>query len=378
MNKQKAEEFFRQLEAFSKEYLGQLGLTYPSPWSSDGYDDGKPPKGAIIHYTADMNLESSLKWFCIQKYEAKASAQVVVAPRRMGSADRLLAKYPLVDELPVTVVQVVPPTKKAWHATWANGWAFGIENTNAGELRKDPTSGQLMHWRPAKPGSPDWTTPWADAMKQPIEANGRWWDNYPTAQIKANIVLLRYVNALFGDSLQPSWILGHEQVQGKATRKADGTPGGTQKRDPGPTYPLHDVRRAVLSHDPDDARFIGQYDCNPAYAAQQFDAYVTDAVAAMAGVRPSREVAWQRFDAAIRALPERAEFGIMGKLALKLLGFHITALAVPELDSDDLTSIWVFQKLMGLKTDSQPGKMTKQAIVQRLVDRGFLRDLQKG
>lgn len=373
MQQAKAEEFFRQLEAFSADYLCMFGLPKKSPWGGEAWKEGAP-QGAIIHYTADLTIEQSLRWFCTEKYQAKASAHVVVAERRMPSVDRLLTHYPLVAELPVTVVQTRGPRETAWHATWTNATCYGIENVNAGELRKDAVTGKLMHWRPRKAGEPEWTSIWSGLLKPtPVESAGRVWDVYPSAQVSANIVLLRYVNALFGGTLQAARILGHEQVQGVETHTAGGEPMKTQKRDPGPLFPLDDVRRSVLSADPRSLAWLEQYEAAPGYCDRLRESAVQDVVAAMAGQRPSAEVAWQRFDAAIRALPDRSAFGLVGKLALYLLGYHVHGLLEPVLHAEDVVGVQAFQRLMGLKVDGEPGRLTKQALVRRLVDRGVLR-----
>lgn len=372
VDKTKAKEFFLQLEDFSREYLRRLRVSPKSPWGKDTFSRKESPRGAILHYTADTFLDISLKWFCKESFNAKSSAHVVVSDRKLGSANELVASYPLIADLPVTVVQTRSPYEMAWHATWVNGFAYGIENTNAGELRREPETGRLMHWRPAEPGAPDWTMPWEGHTKEPIEMAGKIWDNFPARQVAANITILRHLNALHEGSLKAPWILGHEQVQGVHTLRGGGRPMKTDKRDPGPSFPLHDVRYSVLAHDLESIQWLSRYEAMPDYCDQERSSYVIDVIQHVAGVRPSHAVAWQRFNSLLQSFPEIDGFGVVGKLVLKLLGYHVTSLLTTELDSDDLQSIWIFQKLMGLEPDTKPGPQTKRAMVARLKDRGLL------
>ena len=65
--KEQATEFFRQLGVFSDRYVKEV-LKLPtanSPWGDNyGMKDGA--QGAIIHYTADEDLERVLRWFLIE------------------------------------------------------------------------------------------------------------------------------------------------------------------------------------------------------------------------------------------------------------------------------------------------------------------------
>ena len=374
-NGKQAREFFDQLDEFSRRYVAaELNLpSATSPWGEREYDTDTP-KGAILHFTADEDLLRVLRWFLVEKFQARASAHAVVADRRLASQDELAHDLPLVQELPATIIQVRPPHTQAWHATWTNGTCYGIENVNAGPLRKEPSiEGQqdsFTSWRPRDKSSPDWTMPWKVPYKTAVGLYGGWWAPYTPEQVHANVILLRYVQQLFG-SLQLPWILGHENVQGVKTPHTH----GHNKFDLGPHYPIHGVRDAVF----DDWKPVERYDWFRLFSADQLygrtmrDGIVIEYAkhAGSDNPNPPPDAAWKRFESAVRALPDKDEFGLVGKTALRLLGYYVVDLT-SQLDTDESMSIWAFQKMMGLKTDSKPGPVTKRALIERLEDRGFL------
>lgn len=391
-SKAQAVEFFRQLDIFSDRFVkAELGLnTATSPWGSSLEAD--EPKGAVLHYTADDDLLRVLRWFLDPKWQSKCSSHAVVADRKLGTTQEMAKDLPLVAELPVTVVQCRLPSQEAWHATWCNASTYGIENVNVGEVRKAPDgSDGWVCWRPRDKSSPEWTLPWKSPYKTPVGLYGRFWEPYTSEQIEANVALLRYVRDYFGEGrLQRPWIVGHEAVQGVDTRGRGGSgpPMRTDKRDPGPTFPIHGIRYAVF----DGWTPVGRYDWfntyrgDPRWGQSDRDTMVVRVVRAMAGrpetpgaADPSPETAWARFKSGFQATLTNGEtpFGVWGKLALWLLGFHVSSLKEgelrdPDLDSEDCQSVWIFQRLAGITTDGKPGKVTRENIWKRLQDRGFI------
>jgi N-acetyl-anhydromuramyl-L-alanine amidase AmpD len=379
---ERAVEFFRQLDVFSARYCASLGLTsHISPWGGDAYDRGGP-SGAILHYTADPDLESVVRWFVNPKLGAKASAHVVVADRLVGSQHMLDSDLPLVAALPATVVLCRPFDKSAWHATWANGRCFGVECVNAGELRT-PNNGAAFTWWPAKDkASAPWTKPWTTLYKAATCQATRWWDPFPGDQLESVVAVLRHVRALFPDYFEPGWILGHEQVQGVRTRTANGAAMLTDKRDPGPTFPLHGIRQAVFDgwRPLQESAWFNPYRADPQWCEVERARIVVAAVQAISGVAepPEAGVAHARLASAITALALKPgdPFGPWGKLALYLLGYCMPSIergeyASPSLDTSELTSVTTFQRLMGLQPDGIPGSLTRTALCDRLKDRGF-------
>ena len=369
MNGNQAREFFEQLDEFSRRYVAaELNLpTATSPWGEGQYDTGPSPKGAILHFTADEDLLRVLRWFLIEKFQARASAHAVIADRRLASQDELAHDLPLVQELPATIIQVRHPHTQAWHATWANGTCYGIENVNAGMLKcsarpSEQSAGSFTSWRPRDRSSPEWTMPWSVPYKEAVELFDRWWAPYTPEQIEANVILLRYVQQLYG-SLRRPWIVGHESAQ-------------ANKRDPGPAFPIHGIRDAVF----DGWSPVERYDwfrlfkADSKFGQTEMDWYAVDYArkAGSENPNPHPVAAWVRFGSALRALPEKDEFGLTGKTALRMLGYHVNDVSSDSLDTDEAMSVWIFQKMMSLKTDSKPGPVTKRALIERLEDRGFL------
>ncbi len=389
-------DFFDQLQVFSDRYLRSVGIIEDcSPW---GYQDWKDdaPIGAVLHYTADNDLDRVLRWFMRAKYGARVSANVVVADRRWASADELMEGLPLIKALPVTVVQCRPVDMPSWHASWTNSLLYGIELLNVGEVRKggsDDNPSEWVSWRPRDQSAKPWTMPWSHPLKAPRVGQGRYWEPYTVEQVKACVMLLRHLWAEY-PSLEPSWVLGHEAVQGVHTIGAR----DRDKRDPGPHLPVYDIRRAVFDTTvfDYDGGWPGAFEATPDYCLRRQTGFVQQWVMyeLLSGwegrkkawekdypakpfeepqpMTPSDEVAWQRFGSALKAMGSGSgAWGVVGKTALRLLGYHVPKLHTDMYDEDRI-AVQVFQKLMGLKPDAIPGPRTRKALMERLGDRGVI------
>lgn len=379
MNGSLAQEFFRQLSEFSTRYIAQniKGAPPASSWGDPKMDQ---VYGAVLHYTADEDLNRVLRWFNDPSLGAKASAHVIVADRQLGSQGILAQDLPLVADLPATVVQCRPPDQQAWHGTWANTHYFGVECVSAGELRT--TDGAVFTtWRPKTRDSADWTALWSSAYKTPIQAWGRWWDPFTEAQVAAVVTVLRHLRDLPGVALQKPLIVGHEHVQGVNTLRCNGQKLRTDKRDPGPTCPLRGIRESVFDGwtPVEQAGWYHRFRNSPTSVSQERDDMVRRIAQLVSGASatPTLEVAWERFSSAAHVLPVKDEpFGAWGKLALWLLGYHMPSMErgalEASLDSDEWQSVWLFQKMAGIATDGRPGKNTRWALLERLKDRGIL------
>lgn len=378
-----AVEFFRQLAEFSERYLAtNIKKADPvSPWGDDTIDI----HGAVVHYTADEELDRVLRWFNDPLLKARASSHVVVADRQLGSQIILTEGLPLVAELPATVIQCRPPTKEAWHATWANSTYFGVECVSAGELRSQDAKA-FYSWRPKDKDSADWTTLWHSAYKAPVRAWQRYWDPFTPAQVAAVVMVLRYLRDLPGVELSRPKVVGHEHVQGVNTRRSNGEKMNTDKRDPGPTCPMQGIRSAVFDgwRPLEQSNWFNAMRNDPEAVLLDRDLMVRRVVAAVSGMAemPPSDVAWERFRSAIHTLPVKDDpFGAWGRLALWLLGYYVPVLEksgemLPHLseslDSDEVQSVWLFQRMSGLETDGKPGVNTRWALLERLKDRGIL------
>jgi len=364
-------EFFNQLWKFSERYAKQAGLeSNESPWGYDGYKGGKP-KGAVLHYTADEDFHRVLRWFCRRKYESKSSSQVVVADRKMPKHDEFAEGLPLIQKLPVTVVQCRRLDSAGWHATWTNREYYGIENVCVGELRVDGET--FVTWRPRDRSAEDWTMPWQSANLSPVPLFERWWSPYSRDQVETNITILREVQDHFG-SLEPAHVVGHELVQGFDTKRSNGSPMRRDKRDPGPHFPIHLVRAGVFGSDE-------HYMANQWMAYQDImygqdwrDTLVQNWATELAdgSGQPTVSVAWARYRSALAAFPDRDALGSVGLVGLALLGYYFDGTISNWMTRGDVESVKLFQRLMGLSVDGDPGPNTKRALVKRLADRGIL------
>ena len=374
-------EFFIQLDTFSKRYFHSVGIDETlTPWGPREYRGGYP-RGSIIHYTADDDIERVVKWFMREKYGSKASANCVVADRKYPSLAKFCEDLPLVEALPVTVVQCQFPNRPTYHATWVNQETYGIEALNAGEIRYEPTTDEyLSHWRRNHdPSEPEWSEPWHHQTKSPATGWYRHWEPYTVDQIQTIIMILRHLRVMYSE-LEPSWVLGHECVQSAQT------PGvHTDKRDPGPLMPMPEIRECVfgglsMSRDTD---WVRSYEALPDYCDRQRTKLVQRWAAGEAQMMsvddadlPSAEISWLRFQTKVLGLVDAPEtpFGPVGKIALALMGYHTTGYG-PDMGEEDRAAVKIFQRMMGIRGDAVPGPTTRKAVVDRLYDRGILMDV---
>lgn len=240
MDQTEAREFFSELAVFSERFAAVNGWeTIWSPWGSDKWTKpfatSGPGRGAVIHYTADPDFGRVCRWFAFSRFQSRVSAHFVVSDGFESGHQRVAKGLSLIEKyLPVTVVMCRRLEQTAWHATWTNNWTYGIENVNPGELRRGPEG--FVTWRRKRRNAAEWTDLWmpVSASDAPVEINGRFWAPYAPAQVVANIVLLKALRGFCPCFARiPGHILGHSLVQ-------------ANKSDPGPDFPLHDVRRAVV------------------------------------------------------------------------------------------------------------------------------------
>ncbi len=388
-------DFFEQLQVFSERFFDTLNIEErESPWGPDEYRGGSP-RGAIIHYTADDDLDRVVRWFMREKYQSMVSSNVIIADRIFGSTEGLMEGLPLVKELPVTVVQCQRPELPTYHATWCNELCYGIEMLNVGELRESGT-GLVSHW-PRDRSSPKWTLPWNNPLKKANEGWQRLWEPYTAEQSITCVAVLRYLRELY-PALDPSWVVGHENVQGLDTIGAN----KHDKRDPGPILPLRLIRETAFyngewlgmdwgwaqafQNDPDfcakdRSRSVQiwaaykklQTTLEAEDGMDEDDREASQKLRRQPQELPSAAVSWARFESAFRAMTSDAHagFGAVGKTALSLLGYYIPVIH-DDMSDEDRAALYLLQKLMGLKTDSIPGPRTRKALQARMIDRGIL------
>lgn len=129
------------------------------------------------------------------------------------------------------VIQMVPFDTVAWHAGRSsygervgyNRYSIGIQMTNAGQLTEKDGEFQSWFGRSYPPGEVlKATLPGADSPS--------YWHTYTAEQVEVVTVLANLLREQYGIST----ILGHNEI----------SPG--RKVDPGPAFPLDDLRLAVL------------------------------------------------------------------------------------------------------------------------------------
>ena len=174
------------------------------------------PDTIVLHYTAGSSAESSIRTLCNPKY--KASAHLVVG--RNGS-----------------VSQLVPFDTVAWHAgrstyegrSGYNKFSIGIEIDNAGPLTKRG-NGYAAWFGKIYPADE------VIGAIHPNESQSKFWQCYTEEQIEKVYEICN----LLCDTYEMKNILGHEEI----------SPG--RKTDPGPAFPLEQLRRHILIHDRDE------------------------------------------------------------------------------------------------------------------------------
>jgi len=361
-----ATRFFYELEQFSERYARQeLGCELRV--QHGGPKPDRPWRGAVIHYTADEDLDRVIRWF--MNPASNVSAHVVVSDRKLGCHDGLAAGLELVKRLPVTGIQCRHPGQGAWHARWANERCYGVECVSAGLLKADGR-GNFYSWRARDGSGEPWTMPWTVPYKDVTELYGKHWVRYPGEQVAAVITVLRRLFAMGEPFALPSrpWVVGHSAVQ-------------LGKFDPGPDFPIHELRAALWDdwRPPTDYSWWEAFNGDHKWGKRWRDASVVAAVKVLAGRRkgdkdPGVETAWTRARSAWSAMPDnwRESTGWI-KLGLHLLGYAVTTCGAGDfadvgMDTDDHTSVGIFQQAMGLKVDSIPGPITTRALNVRLRD----------
>jgi N-acetylmuramoyl-L-alanine amidase len=174
------------------------------------------PRYLVMHYTAGKNARSAINW--LTNAESKASAHLVLG--RDGS-----------------ICQLAPFNVKTWHAgishwdglSGLNSYSIGIEMDNAGPLKKVGDTYQA--W---------FGTLYAQDQvvydKHKLEGEPRWWHAYTEVQIQRALELARLLVRRY--DLKD--VIGHEDIA------------PDRKRDPGPAFPLEQVRASVLGRETEE------------------------------------------------------------------------------------------------------------------------------
>jgi N-acetyl-anhydromuramyl-L-alanine amidase AmpD len=188
-----------------------LPVNRTRPWASRG------PVGIAYHYTGGPSAEKSLRWFNDERWQNKTSAahvlvHDVLADDLVGEAWLRLDKA-LLDLFPVPTIVLADWGRGTWCTNWGNAYCIGVENRNVG-------------YNVAPYGK------FAVASGRGVAANGQLWEQYTREQLVSNLSLGRLVAGIAEDTFNPWWVVGHSMIW-------------ATKRDPGPLFPLHAIRKAI-------------------------------------------------------------------------------------------------------------------------------------
>lgn len=355
-----AKTFFRSLRQVSVEFMRHKGLpTDPGKkvrrWKY-GY-----PKGLIMHYTAGVGWESTINHLNGAQ-NPKSSCHFLVLDRHVDGYRAFSRKHLILESLPVSVFMLSDLDRGTFHATWANEMCVGIENRNAGLLRK---IGGGWKWWPA-----DWTTdfPHNALGKAPVMVGDRWWEPYTRSQLIANIVLGRMLNSLYQGTggLDPSWVLPHSAIE-------------EVKYDTGRAYPFNTIRAAALNGDSiRSMKWLSAFVDPSAPLVSIEDPPPnrdnSDRSGGMESVEYLQSIAMPSAQA--RVLVQRGgwerELDAV-RTSLHQLGYWVGCAHGSTLDPTTKLAVWQFQKAMGLDTDGIPGEeQTQPALAKRLKTFGFI------
>ena len=178
------------------------------------------PAYLVFHFTAGPSAKSSIEWLC--NPDAKASAHLVMA--RDGS-----------------ITQLAPFNVVTWHAgvsywdglSGLNQYAIGIEMDNAGKLKK--AGDQYQAWFGTRYPENE-----VIQAQQRFEPDVAYWHAYTEIQIAKALELA----ASLVKAYRLRDIIGHEDI-------ARG-----RKNDPGPAFPLENIRSKALGRAEDQAEIF--------------------------------------------------------------------------------------------------------------------------
>jgi N-acetylmuramoyl-L-alanine amidase len=168
-----------------------------------------PIEACVWHYTASGATAGTIAWLCDPA--ARASAHFVVG--RDGE-----------------VWQLAPLTDRTWHAGGSASRLLGRGNVNGRSVGVE-----VVNWGPLRRGDGGRLLPWAGRAVEveTTEVDGRLWDAYPEAQIRACETLASVLSFAEPALADPARHVGHQDVDPR------------RKIDPGPHWPWERIRAAV-------------------------------------------------------------------------------------------------------------------------------------
>jgi len=213
-----------QLYDYSRDVAKLLGVKFEqSGKNSYGAFESGMPCGAIMHYTASNAAYGKRRPYgrypTMRTRFARGGRQGVgvqfiiwdcLIPRFKEIQDR----YPMLADMPAEVA-FMGDDQAFWHAGSANRWSYGIEIRNIGRLTRS-SRGDFFWGKNRYHG------------RTPIKVGEAYWEPYTRAQMEATLWVNRIMCALH--PVRPERFLGHTHIS-------------NTRIDPGPHFPIHEMRR---------------------------------------------------------------------------------------------------------------------------------------
>lgn len=228
MEESKAKESLKQLRAYTVDVSKFLGIVpIQNKKNFYVYPDGEPT-GAITHYTASNIAITDRRPYgripvLLNRFAPGSSQRVgvhfIVWDERVKRFDEMRKRYPLVEEIPGEVF-FMGDDKAFWHAGWFNRHSYGIEIRNIGQLKKK-SNGKFF-----------WNKGIKYIGRDPIKIGRSHWEPYTYQQMAATLSVHRIMCSIH--NIRPERFLGHVHVS-------------STRIDPGPHFPLHEMREYSLN-----------------------------------------------------------------------------------------------------------------------------------
>lgn len=370
-SKATARDFFHALRVASKAILKHLGIPVSPGRRTRRWEHGHPV-GITYHYTAGVSWKGAASWLNDVR-NTESSCHLLVADRLPTELASLFPSEAL--GLDVLVIMLADLDKATWHGNWSNGYNVGIENRNAGILRRNQavSHGARGTWT-------WWANEWRAAFphvelgKTPELVDGTWWEPYTVGQLKANVRLGQMLYGLVEGALEPSWLVPHSCIK-------------STKFDTGRLFPLQAVRQATLDQiSVDQLTWLKDFQQDPPGYMDAFDEaedlrFLIELAQRQAGRRDEdgmasypicEEPPGVDLQLLIQKGAWRDELDAVRR-GLSMLGYVVDG-AGPVLDKTTAHAVWMFQKCAGFTVDSIPGDETQRALAARLAQFGLRRE----
>lgn len=213
-----AEHIYDLLTTFSRAYCDAAGLEYGPGTRTRPWAHGTCA-GVAYHYTGGASFEATARWFNGHATANRESSCHVLIDDGVG--DDLLGKMwrstggILREVFPAPLVTLAPWNRGVWCTNWINDRCLGVELRNRGFVEPDVA---LPHGRALTVGG------------------GRRVERYTREQVLSAIRVGAMAREMAPMAWSDDYVLGHSAVSWR-------------KRDPGPDFPIHLVRREISHAD---------------------------------------------------------------------------------------------------------------------------------